>query len=378
MRKAAFDPSSVYLDSNLTEPAAGTFSYRGTEFFYGHRAQTFVQSSGIAALTQAANDANDASTPLIAAGSLKLNGSDLPALDIGAGNPLTAQHIADWINGANTGPQATGVQADVVTVPLTDSRGNVAVNSVTGEPLTQQVVRFSGDAIEFSFGADGKPRHLSVLGLSTGLYGNGAAAESLLVYATDSPEDATLQVNVPSQSVTANAPGLNEPLRVTFFKPDGQPLQYEIKSKDNVHISTRFFDASIGVQLLGHTLTFDQLPSDGDEFIVEVNANASGDNRNLLSLIEMRNAKVINQQTLQDYYLGMVNTVGNVQKIASMNLETSEIIFEDASNQRSMVSGVNLDQEAADLIRFQQAYQAAAQVIQTSIKLFDTLLSSSR
>jgi flagellar hook-associated protein 1 FlgK len=46
--------------------------------------------------------------------------------------------------------------------------------------------------------------------------------------------------------------------------------------------------------------------------------------------------------------------------------------------EKSNVAGVNLDQEAADLIRFQQAYQASAQVIQASIKLFDTLLNANR
>ena len=59
-----------------------------------------------------------------------------------------------------------------------------------------------------------------------------------------------------------------------------------------------------------------------------------------------------------------------------MNLEASEVIYEQAKIQKSMISGVNLDQEAADLIRFQQAYQAAAQVIQASIKMFDTLLNT--
>lgn len=373
LRTAAFDSNSVYLNDNRAEPDTGAFSYRGSDFFYGHKAQGFVQSTGIPELTQDPDDANAAATPLIAAGNLRLNGSDLPALDIGANNPLTAQHIADWINGANT-----GIQASVVTVPVTDSLGDVATDTVTGESLAQQVVQFAGTDIEFSFGENGKPRHLSVLGLSTGLYGSGAAAESLLVYTSGSVEASNVQINVPAQSAAVDKPALNDALTITFSQPSGKALQYEIKNQQGVSIATRVFDAAIGVKLPGQTLTFDQSPAAGDTFIVEVNANASGDNRNLLPLIEMRNAKVLNQQTLQDYYLSMVSTVGNVERVASMNLETSQIIFDHATSQRSMVSGVNLDQEAADLIRFQQAYQAAAQVIQTAIKLFDTLLSSSR
>ena len=111
---------------------------------------------------------------------------------------------------------------------------------------------------------------------------------------------------------------------------------------------------------------------------MQVNANAASDNRNLLKLIAVSDEKLVNQQTLQQYYLTMVNTVGNVKDIASMNKETAQIIHDHAVDQKSKVAGVNLDQEAADLIRFQQAYQASAQVIQASIKLFDTLLNTSR
>jgi len=61
-----------------------------------------------------------------------------------------------------------------------------------------------------------------------------------------------------------------------------------------------------------------------------------------------------------------------------MNKDTSQILLDDAVKRQSQVSGVNLDEEAADLIRFQQAYQASAQIIQASIKLFDILLNTNR
>jgi len=50
------------------------------------------------------------------------------------------------------------------------------------------------------------------------------------------------------------------------------------------------------------------------------------------------------------------------------------VVYEQAVEAKDSVSGVSLDSEAADLIRFQQAYQASAQVLQTANKLFDTVL----
>jgi flagellar hook-associated protein 1 FlgK len=151
-----------------------------------------------------------------------------------------------------------------------------------------------------------------------------------------------------------------------------------LHDQNDLLIARRRFDESTGALLPGMSLQFDRSPVAGDVFDVRVNQNAASDNRNLLALISLRDGKLVNQQTLQEYYLSMVNTVGNVQSIASMNKETTQIIYEHAVSQKSQVSGVNLDQEAADLIRFQQAYQASAQIIQASIKLFDTLLNTSR
>jgi flagellar hook-associated protein 1 FlgK len=58
-----------------------------------------------------------------------------------------------------------------------------------------------------------------------------------------------------------------------------------------------------------------------------------------------------------------------------MTASADEIVYNENLEKRASVSGVNLDQEAADLIRFQQAFQAAAQVIQVATRLFDALLA---
>lgn len=377
MRTAAFDANSRYINSNRQETSVGSFAYRGSTVFYGHKATGFAQSVDIPSVTGAAGGTN-----LIAGGALKINGQVLTGpLALNAGESLSAQKVADWFNtnvGAIATAQRPAVLATVVSVPVTDQRGNVMNDATTGVALSKNVVRFVGDQVQFSFAQTGKPSDLSVLGLNTGVYGSGAAAEKLLIYATATTDVQTdLQINVPAHGMPNPRVELNKPAVVSFSMINNQ-LHYDLKDQQGLVIARRRFDAAAGVALPGMSLKFDRSPATGDVFNVQVNANAASDNRNLLKLIAVSDEKLVNQQTLQQYYLTMVNTVGNVKDIASMNKETAQIIHDHAVEQKSKIAGVNLDQEAADLIRFQQAYQASAQVIQASIKLFDTLLSTSR
>ena len=66
--------------------------------------------------------------------------------------------------------------------------------------------------------------------------------------------------------------------------------------------------------------------------------------------------------------------VGSRSSMSELQREALQVVYDQAYNTREESSGVNLDDEAANLIRFQQAYQAAAQVIQAAQKSFDTLL----
>ena len=70
--------------------------------------------------------------------------------------------------------------------------------------------------------------------------------------------------------------------------------------------------------------------------------------------------------------------VGSDARHAEMTLEAQSAIDAQVTAERESVSGVNLDEEAADLLRYQQAYQAAAQVIATADTLFQSLLGAVR
>lgn len=120
-------------------------------------------------------------------------------------------------------------------------------------------------------------------------------------------------------------------------------------------------------------------PEDGDTFDVSSNVGYPGDNRNMLAMNDLSDERLVGgDRTFGDGYNSLLANVGTRTRQAQVAQESADAQLAQARAQREAVSGVNLDEEAADLIRYQQAYQAAAQVISVSNSLFDTLLGAVR
>ena len=116
-------------------------------------------------------------------------------------------------------------------------------------------------------------------------------------------------------------------------------------------------------------------PKIGDVFTIDNNSDGFGSNDNLLRLISIESAKVLgNDETLHDAYLGLLNQAGSTARQAQVTQEALQVVYEQANEARDQVAGVNLDEEAANLIRFQQSYQASARLLQTANQLFDAIL----
>ena len=113
---------------------------------------------------------------------------------------------------------------------------------------------------------------------------------------------------------------------------------------------------------------------------VDIAAAASngnvGDNSNMLALIELRDAKTLagSDESYYDFYNGVVIDVAVQTRRANSSATTENALLSSAQGRQSSVQGVNLDEEAANLIRYQQAYQAAAQIIAVANEAFDTVL----
>ncbi len=120
-------------------------------------------------------------------------------------------------------------------------------------------------------------------------------------------------------------------------------------------------------------------PEAGDVFTIERNTGGVGDNTNAVSLLGLQTSQTIGgTATLQEGYGALVSQIGTVSRQTSISSQIQQALFDEAVLARDSVSGVNLDEEAVNLVRFQQAYQAAAQVIATSNTLFDTFLAAVR
>ena len=121
-------------------------------------------------------------------------------------------------------------------------------------------------------------------------------------------------------------------------------------------------------------------PAAGDRFVIESNAGGVGDNRNALSLIEGLRGGVFGggNVSLQAAVGQFVTDVG-AQTVDNQNRRDAQKLLIDQTRQRlDSVRGVNLDEEAANLLRFQQLYQAAAQTMAVADTLFNSLLMAIR
>lgn len=117
-------------------------------------------------------------------------------------------------------------------------------------------------------------------------------------------------------------------------------------------------------------------PANGDKFTLGANTNGLGDNRNALLLGSLQSKNTLDNGTTsyQGAYSQLVNQVGNkTRELGVTSAAEGKLLTQAVASQQS-VSGVNLDEEATNLIRYQQAYQAAGKLMQTANSLFDVLL----
>lgn len=118
-------------------------------------------------------------------------------------------------------------------------------------------------------------------------------------------------------------------------------------------------------------------PSVGDRFVIERNQDGLQDGRNalLFAALQTSNTTAGGTATYQSTYSRLVAENGIRTREAKVRLSAQEAVLSQAQNARDSLSAVNLDEEAANLMKFQQAYQAAARVLDVGNKLFETLLS---
>ncbi|MEA5444244.1 flagellar hook-associated protein FlgK [Gammaproteobacteria bacterium AB-CW1] len=138
------------------------------------------------------------------------------------------------------------------------------------------------------------------------------------------------------------------------------------------------FEPGEPIEFNGWRVTIEGQPEAGDTFTVEANSGATGDNRNANRLAALVDEGVLDggQTSLQDAVGELVADVATKTSQSQSNRDAQQTLRDQARESLESVSGVNLDEEAANLMRFQQAYQASAQSIRVADTVFQSLLSA--
>ncbi len=130
----------------------------------------------------------------------------------------------------------------------------------------------------------------------------------------------------------------------------------------------------------GWTIQISGTPATGDVFTIGPNTSGTGDNRNALALAGLQTSALLagGSATLQDAYAQLVSEIGNKTRELQVNASAQDAVINQTEFTEQSLAGVNLDEEAANLIRYQQAYQAAGKVLQIAASLFDSILDIGR
>ena len=169
---------------------------------------------------------------------------------------------------------------------------------------------------------------------------------------------------------------LQQPVNIIFDSP---PTTYTVTGTGvpGSPVAGVAYVEGTAITYNGWTLQITGAPVAGDTFTVASNTNATADNRNALLLadLQIKNTMTGGTASYQGTYAQLVSQVGNkTRELELTSLAQTSMVNQIVQSQQS-VSGVNLDEEAANLLRYQRAYQAAGRVIQVANTLFDTLLS---
>uniref|UniRef100_E1TCJ4 Flagellar hook-associated protein 1 n=1 Tax=Burkholderia sp. (strain CCGE1003) TaxID=640512 RepID=E1TCJ4_BURSG len=299
----------------------------------------------------------DATQPTTGDYTLAYNGSSYTLTDNSTGKVVgSASNLSQPINGLNFSTTGTMNAGDSFTVEPT--RG--ALNS------------FATATTDAAAIAAASP----VLGAAASTNtGTGAISSGTVTAGYTMPSSTT--------TLTYNGTGLTGfPVGSTVTVAGSPATTYPITSATTVVPYSSSTGATLTInnttagQMNNVSVTISGVPAAGDKFTIGPNTGANNDGRNALALSNLSTAKSMNggTVTLTGAYANYVNDVGNqTNQIQTSSKAQASLVTQITTAQQS-VSGVNINEEAANLLQYQQLYQANSKVIQTAQTLFQTLL----
>jgi len=306
------------------------------------------------------------------------NGVDL---DGNAGQPMFTTNYANAVAMPGTSGAAT-ILVDVATDATPDADGYTALwSAANGEWTLSRVdggASVSGtgtltiDGVQVTLG--GAPRDRDGFTITTGsgasgirftdLEPNGVAAASRWVADAPLANAGNAKAVV---SVDPEAAGLPALPSYALSYADGNVSI--ANPTTGAVLATVPYVAGQPIEGAGFTITLSGVPAEGDSFTISATGADSRDNGNLVALAALRTTG-----GFETRFDTMVNSTANAIESRKALAEAQGAIRDNAVSARDSVSGVNLDNEAVELLKFQQAYQASSRLIQVARELFQTIL----
>jgi flagellar hook-associated protein 1 FlgK len=200
---------------------------------------------------------------------------------------------------------------------------------------------------------------------------------------------ATGQPNPPGLVVPANAnPSAVPPIAggVQLQFNAGPPITYDVYDQGTnppTALATgQSYVSGQPIDINGWQITLQGTPNNGDTVTVgnaldpQYGDAYTRNAGNAQSILDLRDVKMFDNATLQDGWASAMAQVGTRVQSAQYAANLSTTIASNLESDRTAVSGVNLDEEAAKLIQYQQAYQASAKMLQIAQSIFDTLIQT--
>ena len=251
------------------------------------------------------------------------------AFDFGATNPV----LLDGFEILRSGPAAAAGDRFVITPFATAARG---INTAFSSPKELAMA--------------------SPIAAQAGITNTGALTlQGLAVRTVPIPPAVTLTFTGPG-TYTRSDTGAT----VHNYVP-GQPIEYTFPAV---------------APLTGWSLTLKGVPQTGDTYTVDANPYPLLDGANAQAMLDLRDLAMFDGGPLTDGYASLIAEIGTKVQGAEQASIVSGNIAVNIEKDRTAVAGVNLDEEAARMIQYQQAYQAAGKMMQIAQNIFDTLLAS--
>ena len=172
-------------------------------------------------------------------------------------------------------------------------------------------------------------------------------------------------------------PNLRDPVTISFNTPSST---FDLIDSNTgvVLAAAQAFTPGANIDFNGWRVQIAGTPSPNDTFTIDANTNGVSDNANALALADLQNFGAFDSggTDFQEAFSEVVADVGSKTRFADSNRSAQEALKQSLVDRRESIAGVNLDEEAADLIRFQQAYQAAARTISSAQEIFQSLIAS--